>query len=161
MHEYDLVVIGSGPTGQRGAIAAAMLDKHVAVVERHAEVRGGSILRGTIPSKTTEPVKVQHASGRRRRRAIRRRPTMSVANARLRDAPALGGCHLGASSSWRVGSQHSPTSRDAITSVKKRNRTHALAVLCANNGQRKGEPYSMNDHDSVGAGGQYSCILDG
>jgi NAD(P) transhydrogenase len=34
MHEYDLVVIGSGPTGQRPAIAAAKLGKHVAVVVR-------------------------------------------------------------------------------------------------------------------------------
>jgi glycine/D-amino acid oxidase-like deaminating enzyme len=52
MHEYDLVVIGSGPTGQRAAIAAAKLGKHVAVVERHVQVGGGSILR-VIRSKMT------------------------------------------------------------------------------------------------------------
>ncbi|MET4698639.1 NAD(P) transhydrogenase [Constrictibacter sp. MBR-5] len=50
--EYDLLVIGSGPAGQRAAIQAAKLDKHVAVVERRAVVGGVCINTGTIPSKT-------------------------------------------------------------------------------------------------------------
>jgi NAD(P) transhydrogenase len=66
MHEYDLVVIGSGPAGQRAAIAAAKLGKRVAVVERNAEVGGGSILRGTIPSKTLREA-VSDLSGVRQR----------------------------------------------------------------------------------------------
>jgi 2-polyprenyl-6-methoxyphenol hydroxylase-like FAD-dependent oxidoreductase len=65
MHEYDLVVIGSGPTGQRAAITAATLGKHVAVVERHVEVGGGSIVRGTIPSKTKHERAGRAASCRR------------------------------------------------------------------------------------------------
>ena len=49
---YDLVVIGSGPGGQRAAIAAAKLGKRAAVVERRHMVGGVCINTGTIPSKT-------------------------------------------------------------------------------------------------------------
>ena len=49
---YDLVVIGSGPAGQKGAIAAAKLRKKVAVVDRRDMVGGCSLHLGTIPSKT-------------------------------------------------------------------------------------------------------------
>ncbi len=49
---YDLVVIGSGPAGQKGAIAAAKLGKKVAVVDRKEMVGGVSLHTGTIPSKT-------------------------------------------------------------------------------------------------------------
>jgi NAD(P) transhydrogenase len=50
--EYDLVVIGSGPGGQKAAIAAAKLGKSVAVVERGRMLGGVCINTGTIPSKT-------------------------------------------------------------------------------------------------------------
>ncbi|HET6424333.1 MAG TPA: Si-specific NAD(P)(+) transhydrogenase [Planctomycetaceae bacterium] len=50
---YDLLVVGSGPSGQKGAIAAAKLGKRVALVERRSEDLGGVCLHtGTIPSKT-------------------------------------------------------------------------------------------------------------
>jgi NAD(P) transhydrogenase len=49
---YDLVVIGSGPAGQKGAIAAAKLGKRVAMVDRKEMVGGVCIHTGTIPSKT-------------------------------------------------------------------------------------------------------------
>ena len=49
---YDLVVIGSGPAGQKGAIAAAKLRKRVAVIDRRDMVGGCSLHLGTIPSKT-------------------------------------------------------------------------------------------------------------
>ena len=50
---YDLLVIGSGPAGQKGAIAAAKLHKRVAIVERQTDGMGGVCLHtGTIPSKT-------------------------------------------------------------------------------------------------------------
>ncbi len=51
-YEYDLVAIGSGPGGQKAAIAAAKLGKHVAVVERKDMVGGVCVNTGTIPSKT-------------------------------------------------------------------------------------------------------------
>ena len=50
--EYDLVVIGSGPAGQRGAIAAAKARKRVAIIDRTAMIGGVSVHTGTIPSKT-------------------------------------------------------------------------------------------------------------
>src|SRR6478735_6926516 len=52
MVEYDLVVIGSGPGGQKAAIAAAKLGKSVAVIERGRMLGGVCINTGTIPSKT-------------------------------------------------------------------------------------------------------------
>jgi NAD(P) transhydrogenase len=50
--DLDLLVIGSGPSGQRAAIQAAKLGKRVAVVERRERLGGVSIHTGTIPSKT-------------------------------------------------------------------------------------------------------------
>src|SRR5215213_6404444 len=51
-YDYDLIVIGSGPAGQRAAIQAAKLDKRVALVERKTVLGGVSVNTGTIPSKT-------------------------------------------------------------------------------------------------------------
>src|SRR6201996_2247518 len=50
--EYDMVVIGSGPGGQKAAIASAKLGKSVAVVERGQMLGGVCVQTGTIPSKT-------------------------------------------------------------------------------------------------------------
>ncbi|MER7245874.1 Si-specific NAD(P)(+) transhydrogenase [Kribbella sp. NPDC000426] len=52
MYDYDLVVIGSGPGGQKAAIAGAKLGKRVAVVERISMLGGVCVNTGTIPSKT-------------------------------------------------------------------------------------------------------------
>ena len=49
--DYDLLVIGSGPAGQKAAIQAAKLGRRAAIVERR-HVGGVSVNRGTIPSKT-------------------------------------------------------------------------------------------------------------
>ena len=51
-YDYDLLVIGSGPAGQRAAIQGAKLDKKVAIVERKTVLGGCSVNLGTIPSKT-------------------------------------------------------------------------------------------------------------
>src|SRR5258708_18500379 len=50
--EYDLVVIGSGPAGQKGAIAAAKARKSAAVIDRIRMIGSESVHTGTIPSKT-------------------------------------------------------------------------------------------------------------
>jgi NAD(P) transhydrogenase len=50
--DYELVVIGSGPAGQKAAIQAAKLRKRVALVERRTVVGGNCVNVGTIPSKT-------------------------------------------------------------------------------------------------------------
>lgn len=59
---YDLIVIGSGPSGQRAAVAAAKMRKRVAVVEARSVVGGVCINTGTIPSKTMREA-VLHLSG--------------------------------------------------------------------------------------------------
>ena len=64
--KYDLVVIGSGPSGQRAAIQAAKLGKHVAVIEKRRVVGGVCVNTGTIPSKTFREA-VLHLSGFRER----------------------------------------------------------------------------------------------
>jgi NAD(P) transhydrogenase len=51
-HDFDLLVIGSGPSGQKAAVQAAKLGRRVAVIERKERVGGVSIHTGTIPSKT-------------------------------------------------------------------------------------------------------------
>jgi NAD(P) transhydrogenase len=64
---YDLVVIGSGPAGQKGAIAAAKLNKRVAMVERCDVGPGGVCVHsGTIPSKTMREA-ILHLTGFRQR----------------------------------------------------------------------------------------------
>jgi len=63
-YDYDLLVIGSGPAGQRAAIQAAKLNKRVAVVERKSILGGVCINTGTIPSKTLREA-VLHLSGYR------------------------------------------------------------------------------------------------
>ena len=62
MQAYDLIVIGSGPGGQRAAIQAAKSGKRVAVIEKRAAVGGVCINTGTIPSKTMREA-VLHLSG--------------------------------------------------------------------------------------------------
>ncbi len=51
-YDYDLVVIGSGPAGERGAVAAAQLGRRALVVERAPEPGGAAVHTGTLPSKT-------------------------------------------------------------------------------------------------------------
>jgi NAD(P) transhydrogenase len=52
VYDYDLLVIGSGPGGQKAAIAAAKLGRRVAVAERRDMMGGVCVNTGTIPSKT-------------------------------------------------------------------------------------------------------------
>lgn len=52
MFDYDVVVIGSGPAGQKAAIQAAKAGQHVAIIERDSLFGGACVHRGTIPSKT-------------------------------------------------------------------------------------------------------------
>src|SRR6267154_1720885 len=74
--EYDLVVIGTGPAGQKAAIAAAKARKRVAIVDRALMIGGVSVHTGTIPSKTIREaifqlaglaVKALYGNGSRRR----------------------------------------------------------------------------------------------
>ena len=49
---YDLVVIGSGPAGEKGAAQAAYFGKKVALVEKESVLGGAAANTGTLPSKT-------------------------------------------------------------------------------------------------------------
>ena len=62
MRTYDLIVIGSGPAGQRAAIQAAKCGHRVVVIEQREIVGGACINTGTIPSKTMREA-VMHLSG--------------------------------------------------------------------------------------------------
>jgi NAD(P) transhydrogenase len=50
--DYDLVVIGSGPAGEKGAAQAAYFGKKVAIVEKAEKPGGAAVHTGTLPSKT-------------------------------------------------------------------------------------------------------------
>ena len=65
-YDFDMLVIGSGPAGQRGAIQSAKLGKRTALVERKAVIGGVCINSGTIPSKTLREA-VLYLSGYRLR----------------------------------------------------------------------------------------------
>lgn len=63
---FDLVVVGGGPAGTSGALAAALLGKRVALVEQAAVIGGAGINTGTIPSKTLRETALMLSGGRSR-----------------------------------------------------------------------------------------------
>ena len=65
-NHYDLIVIGSGPSGRRAAVQAAKLGKSALVIEKGRRVGGVSVHTGTIPSKTLRET-VLNLSGWRER----------------------------------------------------------------------------------------------
>ena len=81
-YDFDMLVLGSGPAGQRAAIQAAKLGKRTAIIEQRAEIGGICINTGTIPSKTLREAAL-HLSGYRERSiygasyAVKRDITMS------------------------------------------------------------------------------------
>src|SRR5256886_11660501 len=62
MEKYDLIVVGSGPGGQRAAIQASKFGKRAALIEKLEVIGGTAINTGTIPSKTISEA-VLHLSG--------------------------------------------------------------------------------------------------
>lgn len=65
-YDYDLLVIGCGPAGQRGAVQAAKVNKKVAIVDEREVVGGVCVNTGTIPSKSFKEA-VLYLSGFRQR----------------------------------------------------------------------------------------------
>ena len=63
---YDLIVIGSGPAGEKGAAQAAWFGKRVALIEREPVLGGACVNTGTVPSKTLRESAL-HLSGFRQR----------------------------------------------------------------------------------------------
>lgn len=66
MKHYDLIVIGSGPAGEKGAAQAAYFGKRVAIVERSSRLGGAGINTGTIPSKTLREAALYYSGLRQR-----------------------------------------------------------------------------------------------
>ena len=66
MLHYDVVVIGSGPAGERGATRAAYYGKKVAIVEKEAVPGGACVNTGTIPSKALRETALAVAQARGR-----------------------------------------------------------------------------------------------
>jgi NAD(P) transhydrogenase len=65
-YDYDLLVIGCGPAGQRAAVQAAKLRKKVAIIDQREQVGGVCVNSGTIPSKSFKEA-VLFLSGYRQR----------------------------------------------------------------------------------------------
>ena len=63
---YNLIVIGSGPAGEKGAAQAAYFGKRVALIEREPVPGGACVNTGTVPSKTLRESAL-HLSGFRQR----------------------------------------------------------------------------------------------
>ncbi|MDZ4857527.1 MAG: Si-specific NAD(P)(+) transhydrogenase [Candidatus Hydrogenedentes bacterium] len=88
MQKVDLLVIGSGPAGQRAAIQAVKLGKRVVVAEKRSIVGGVCTNFGTIPSKTLREA-ILHLSGYRHRNvygrsyAVKRRVTFGELRTRI------------------------------------------------------------------------------
>jgi len=66
MEHYDLIVIGSGPGGEKGAAQAAYFNKRVALIERNPEIGGAGINTGTVPSKTLREAALYYSGLRQR-----------------------------------------------------------------------------------------------
>ena len=73
MNHYDMLVIGSGPSGRRAAVQWAKLGKSVLVVDKGRRLGGVSVHTGTIPSKTLRET-VLNLSGWRERGRISAMP---------------------------------------------------------------------------------------
>ena len=52
MKKYDLIVIGSGPAGEKAAVKAAFFGYRVAIIEKEKKMGGAGVNTGTLPSKT-------------------------------------------------------------------------------------------------------------
>ena len=58
---FDLVVIGSGPAGEKAAVKGAYHGKRVAIIEKEAKVGGAGVNTGTLPSKTLKETAIYYS----------------------------------------------------------------------------------------------------
>ena len=93
MYDYDLVVIGSGPAGEKGATQSAYFGKRVAVIEKEPKLGGACIHTGTLPSKTLRETAL-YLSGLQQRAlygvACEVRGDVSVPELMCRQEPVIG-----------------------------------------------------------------------
>src|SRR5512146_601902 len=93
-HDYDLVCVGSGPAGQRGAVQGAKMGRRVALSEKRQTLGGVCLDTGTIPSKTFREaviwaVGAAHAENNAQRVAAR--PSVAQLLSRVEDVIAREG----------------------------------------------------------------------
>ena len=69
-HTFDVIIIGSGPGGQKAAIQASKAGKSVAIIEKGIDVGGECLFHGTIPSKTFREAALNVANIRRNSNAF-------------------------------------------------------------------------------------------
>src|SRR5215813_4429994 len=93
VYDYDILVIGSGPGGQKAAIAAAKLGRQVAIVERSNMIGGVCLNTGTIPSKTLRGA-VLYLTGAHQHemygQSYRVKDEISIADLAARTQPVVG-----------------------------------------------------------------------
>src|SRR6478609_2862953 len=96
MYDYDWLVIGSGPAGEKGAVQAAYFGRRTAVVERQPQVGGACINTGTLPSKTLRETAI-FMSGFRQRSlyglSYAVKENVSVPELMCRQEPVIGSEH--------------------------------------------------------------------
>ncbi|MEU9885881.1 Si-specific NAD(P)(+) transhydrogenase [Sphaerisporangium sp. NPDC051011] len=93
MSDFEVLVLGSGPGGQKAAIAAAKLERKVAIVERRDMIGGVCINTGTIPSKTMREA-VLYLTGLNQRemygQSYRLKEDVTIADLTMRTAHVVG-----------------------------------------------------------------------
>ncbi len=93
MYDYDLVVIGSGPAGEKAAVQAAYFGRRVALVEKAPALGGACVNTGTLPSKTLRETAL-FLSGHRQREmyglTVHLEGAPSVPQLMCRQEPVLG-----------------------------------------------------------------------
>jgi NAD(P) transhydrogenase len=90
--DFDLIVVGTGPAGEKGAVQAAYFGKRVAVVERHAVLGGARITSCALPSKNLRETALALAGLRRREAPSVRaevRPGATLADLMCRHEPLV------------------------------------------------------------------------
>ena len=94
MSGLDLLVVGTGPAGEKGAVQAAYFGKKVAIVERHPVLGGARITSCALPSKNLRETAVALAGLRRREAPSVRaevRPGATLADLMCRQEPLVAG----------------------------------------------------------------------
>jgi NAD(P) transhydrogenase len=90
--DYDLIVIGTGPAGEKGAAQAAYFGKRVAIIEGHAMLGGARVQSCALPSKNLRETALALAGFRQRPGSavdVRVRPTATLAELLCRDEPLV------------------------------------------------------------------------
>ena len=93
MTDFDLLVVGTGPAGEKGAVQAAYFGKRVAIIERHPVLGGARITNCALPSKNLRETALALVALRRREAPSVRaevRPGATLAELMCRQEPLVG-----------------------------------------------------------------------